>query len=147
VAVAVIVGVVIATSRSVSGGSHPALAARDRDPRALGHLAKPGSRGSRGSEGVAVPSAPPLAPPGSPWPGQIVDGIQCQCGEETLFHVHTHLTVFVDGEPRQIPYGVGIAPPPQVQRTAVGPFVGVQIQLDVGRPLVAPEQISFPNDL
>jgi hypothetical protein len=128
--------------------------------------------------------------------------------------------VFVDGQLRQIPYGIGIAPPRQVQRTAAGPFVGsgacfswlhthaadgiihiespvkrsytlrellrplgpaagadqvgpahgpitafyngqhyignpndipigkhVQIQLDVGRPLVAPERIGFPNGL
>jgi hypothetical protein len=224
VAVAAIVAVVIASSggsSSASGGSHPALAANNLGPvSALGHLANAGSAGPLGAEGVPVPAAAPLAPPGSPGPGQSVDGIQCQSGEQTLFHVHTHLTVFVDGKPRQIPYGVGIAPPRQVQQTKAGPFVAggacfswlhthaadgiihiespvkrqytlgnffnvwgqplgpnqvgpahgpvtafyngqhyignpkdipigkhVQIQLDVGRPLVAPEHVTFPNGL
>jgi hypothetical protein len=130
------------------------------------------------------------------------------------------MTVFVDGKPRQIPYGIGIAPPRQVQRTRNGPFVvsgacfswlhthapdGIihiespvrrqytlgdffdvwgqplspdrvgpargpvtafyngqayvgnprnipigdhtQIQIEVGKPLVAPEHISFPGGL
>ena len=44
----------------------------------------------------------------TPRPGQTVDGVQCQTNEQTLVHVHTHLTIFVNGQARVIPYGVGI---------------------------------------
>ena len=40
--------------------------------------------------------------------GQTVDGVQCQAGEQTVVHVHTHLTIFVNGKARVIPYGIGI---------------------------------------
>lgn len=133
---------------------------------------------------------------------------------------HTHLTIFVDGVARLIPYGIGITPPRRGQRTPDGVFLTggtcfywlhthsadgiihvespvqrtytlgdffdiwgqplgrdrggpatgkvttvydgkvylgnprnlplgshVQIQLDVGKPLVAPESITFPSSL
>jgi hypothetical protein len=37
-----------------------------------------------------------------------VDGIQCNSTEQTLFHIHVHVTIFLNGVPRQIPEGVGI---------------------------------------
>jgi hypothetical protein len=187
---------------------------------ALGHLAAPGRPGGVGPETVPVPSAPDLATAGSLAPGQSVDGISCAPLEQLAFHIHAHLTVFVDGAPRRIPYGIGIAPPLQVESTPQGPFAGAgacfswlhthaadgiihiespservytlgdffdvwgqalgptvvasarghvtalvngrpyegnprsiplfshaQIQLDVGRPLVAPESIRFPAGL
>ena len=55
--------------------------------------------------------------------GTTVDGIGCQSTEQVLFHIHAHLTVFVDGAARQIPAGVGIAPPRQVLHTPQGDFV------------------------
>jgi hypothetical protein len=186
---------------------------------ALGPLASHGNPGALGSEGVPVPAAPPLAPAGSPQPGQSIDGISCAPLEQLAFHIHAHLTVFVDGKARRLPYGIGIAQP-QAQGTPQGAFVvsgacftwlhthaadGIihiesptqrsftlgnffdvwgrplgpgrvgaarghvtafvdgrpylanprsiplfahaQIQLDVGRPLVAPESITFPNGL
>ncbi len=89
----------------------------------LGHLVAPGSPGSLGPEGIPVPPAPPLASTVNDARGQTVDGIQCNRSEQPLFHVHTHLTIFVDGAARQIPDGVGIVPPLQVQPTSEGPFV------------------------
>jgi hypothetical protein len=41
-----------------------------------------------------------------------------------VLHIHTHLAIFVRGAPRQVSYGVGIAPPLEVQSTAGGPFAG-----------------------
>ena len=52
-----------------------------------------------------------------------MDGIQCQRSEQVLFHIHARLTVYVDGKARQVPYGIGIAPPRQVQGTPQGAFV------------------------
>jgi hypothetical protein len=152
--------------------------------------------------------------------GEQIDGITCQAGEQVLFHIHAHLTIFVRGVARQVPAGVGIAPPYQAQATPQGPFIAgaacfmwlhthtadgiihtespiertyalgdffdiwgqaldrhevgsargpvtaflngrlftgdpgripllahAQIQLDVGKPLVAPERITFPPGL
>jgi hypothetical protein len=186
---------------------------------ALGPLASHGNPGPLGSENVPVPNAPLLAPAAGPAPGQTVDGISCAPLEQLAFHIHAHLTVFVDGTARQIPRGVGISDPqsiaaPQgpfvvsgacfswlhthaadgivhmespIQRgftlgnffdvwgqpltadrvaTATGhvtsfvdgrPYLGnprtiplfahAQVQLDVGRPLVQPDSITFPNGL
>jgi hypothetical protein len=203
-------------------GASPAVVPKLRlgSLAALGHLASPGRPGALGPEAVPVPVAPSLAVAGSLQPGQAVDGISCKPLEQLAFHIHAHLTVFVAGAPRQIPYGIGIAPPVQAENTPHGPFAAggacfswlhthaadgiihiespaqrvytlgdffdvwgrqlgpgvvasalghvtafvngrpyegnprsiplfkhAQIQLDVGRPLVAPESIRFPNGL
>jgi hypothetical protein len=79
--------------------------------------------GRLGPEGVPVPQARALAPPRLLANGQQIDGITCQAGEQVLFHIHAHLTIFVDGAPRQVPAGIGIAPPRQVAATPQGAFV------------------------
>jgi hypothetical protein len=185
----------------------------------LGPLKAPGPPGRQGPEGVSTPDAPPLAGGEPRGAGSPVDGIMCQGAEQVLFHIHAHLTVFVDGAARRIPSGIGI-PGAQVSPTPAGPYVGggscfywlhthaadgiihiespvdraytlgdffdvwgqtldrsrvgsaagrvtafydgrlfrgdpraiplsrhAQIQLDVGRPLVAPVEITFPGDL
>lgn len=109
---------------SRSGGPRAVLSAANLGPiAALGHLVSPGNPGPLGPEQVPGPSGPALAPAGSPSPGQTVDGISCQGGEQTVFHIHTHLTIFVNGSARQIPAGVGIASP-QTQQTTGGQYVG-----------------------
>jgi hypothetical protein len=190
---------------------------------ALTHNGAAGSApaaGPLGPEGAPIPVAPALARPQRLADAQRIDGITCQAGESVLFHIHAHLTIFVDGTPRQVPAGIGIAPPLEVQETPVGAFVAraacfmwlhthsadgiihtespvtriytlgnlfdiwgqplsrrqvgpargevtaffngrifkgnprripllahAQIQLDVGRPLIAPERITFPKGL
>ncbi len=88
----------------------------------LGKLESPGPLGPPGPEVPPIESGPNLAPAGSPSPGQSVDGIQCQSGEQVAFHIHSRLTIFVDGHPRTVPYGVGIADP-QLQPGLGIPFV------------------------
>jgi hypothetical protein len=78
--------------------------------------------GSPGPETVPVPSGPKLATLFNQATGQQVNGVQCQVGEQTQIHVHTHLTIFVNGKARVIPYGVGI-PGAQAVSTQRGPFV------------------------
>ena len=185
----------------------------------LEKLSRPGPAGPPGPEGAPVPDGPRLARGEPAQAGPPVDQIQCQASEQVLFHIHAHLTVFVNGAPRRIPYGIGI-PAGQASTTPAGPFVGsgacfywlhthaedgiihiespveraytlgdffdvwgqklgptkvgpaigrvtafydglwfrgdprdiplskhAQIQLDVGRPLVAPVRISFPSGL
>lgn len=52
-----------------------------------------------------------------------VDGITAEPVERVAFHIHAHLQIYVDGQPRAIPEGVGIVPPYQVERDADGPFI------------------------
>ena len=186
----------------------------------LGHLRPIEAVGPAGPEGVSIPEASALAPTRLLMAGGQIDGIACQGGEQVLFHIHAHLTIFVRGVARQVPAGIGIAPPYQVDQTPEGAFVAggscfmwlhthsadgiihtespvkrtyslgeffdiwgqplgreqagpahgpvtalfdgrvftgnprripllphAQIQLEVGRPLVVPEQIMFPRGL
>jgi hypothetical protein len=77
---------------------------------------------SPGPETVGVPSGPKLATLVNAATGQTIDGVQCQAGEQTVAHVHTHLTIFVNGKAQVIPYGIGV-PGFQAVQTAHGPFV------------------------
>jgi hypothetical protein len=88
----------------------------------LGALKPAPAAGALGPEGVPIPIAAPLAGASGAATGQRVDGISCQSSEQTLFHIHAHLTVFVNGMPRQVPAGIGI-PGAQAQDTARGPFI------------------------
>jgi hypothetical protein len=64
--------------------------------------------GPAGPEGVPIPAAAPLASTATSATGGPVDGISCQTAEQTIFHIHAHLTIFVNGSPRQVPAGIGI---------------------------------------
>jgi hypothetical protein len=88
----------------------------------LGTLKRAPSPGPAGPEGVPVPSAPPLASTALSTAGQRIDGVSCQSSEQTLFHIHAHLTIFVNGAPRQVPAAIGI-PGASAQNTAQGPFI------------------------
>jgi hypothetical protein len=81
------------------------------------------ARVSPGPEGPPIEKGPDLAPAGAPAPGTSTDGIRCQGSEQVLFHIHARLTIYVDGSPRKVPYGIGIAPPRRVVSTPRGGFV------------------------
>lgn len=108
------VGLGVGLSGGSSGGGGPSTLTNAIDAPANGPI---------GPEGVPLEKGANLAPAGSPSPGQTVDGITCGTGEQLAFHIHVRLTVFVNGQERKVPYGVGISQP-QVQQTARGPFVG-----------------------
>jgi hypothetical protein len=88
----------------------------------LGTLKPAPAPGPLGPEGVPVPAALPLAGPATAATGQPVDGISCQTSEQTLFHIHAHLTIFVNGSARQVPAAIGI-PGAQATATPQGPFI------------------------
>jgi len=220
-AAVVVIALVVGITLAVSGGGgakatgHPDLAPLS----SLGALGPAPAAGPQGPEQVPVPSAAALASTATAVTGQPKDGISCQSSEQTLFHIHAHLTVFVNGQARQDPAAIGIpgavaqstpAGPAIAQGTCfywlhthaadgiihiespvhrsftlgnffdewgqplstsqVGPATGhvvaiyngqvfqgnprdvpltahAQIQLEVGTPLVAPEQITFPAGL
>jgi hypothetical protein len=76
-----------------------------------------------GPEGVPVPVAPPLASADTTAGGRSVAGVGCDSAERVTYHIHVHLAVFVDGQPMEIPAGIGVAAPRQVQQTRSGAFV------------------------
>ncbi len=39
-----------------------------------------------------------------------VDGIYCDALEQTAYHIHAHLTIYINGKQVSIPQGIGIAP-------------------------------------
>jgi hypothetical protein len=60
----------------------------------------------------------PAPPPGG-WPNDI----PCGRMESLLFHVHAHLAVFVDGQPYEVPMGIGIGQPWDTVDGSIGPFI------------------------
>jgi hypothetical protein len=112
----VVIAAVVLIVVLVSGGS-PSVPPQLKNPHLADVQAVPASMSSSwvqppattpGPETVPVPSGPKLATLLTAATGQSVDGVQCQTNEQTLVHVHTHLTIFVNGQARVIPYGIGI---------------------------------------
>ena len=127
IVVAAAVGITIAvtsggsSSSSTGTGSTPALKLAALST--LGSTLKPAPpSGPTGPEGVPIPSAPPLTGTATKATGQNVDGIGCNTSEQTIFHIHAHLTLFVNGSPRQVPAGLGI-PGATSQNTPQGEFI------------------------
>jgi len=205
--VAVGIALVVTPGGSAPAGGTPKLKLAALST--LGKLTPAPPAGPSGPEGVPVPSAAPLASIATDATGQDVDGISCQASEQSIFHIHAHLTIFVNGSARQVPADIGIPAHAQngpclywlhahapdgvihiespVRRTytlgdffdewgqplgphqvgpATGPVIAIyngqryegnprdiplnahaQIQLEVGKPLVAPVSITFPSSI
>jgi hypothetical protein len=105
------VGITLAVTRS-GGGSDAAAGGTPQLKLAalstLGKLKPAPLPGPSGPAGVPVPSAAPLAGTATGATGRDVDGISCQASEQTIFHIHAHLTIFVNGSARRLPADVGI---------------------------------------
>jgi hypothetical protein len=52
--------------------------------------------------------------------GQTVDGVSSNDMEQVAFHIHAHLAIFINGEQKLVPYGVGIVAPYQLQTIPAG---------------------------
>jgi hypothetical protein len=116
-------GLGLSGSGSGSGpGSGSGSAASYGPLSSLGSLTAAPSPGALGPESVPIPSAPALAGASAATAGQAIDGISCDTSEQTVFHIHTHLTIFVNGQQRQVPAGIGI-PGAAAQHTRAGAFV------------------------
>jgi hypothetical protein len=127
-AAVVVIGAVVGIALALTGGSKApsgqAPKLRLAKLSTLGTLRPAPAVGAPGPEDVPVPiAAPTLAGTTTAVTGQPVDGISCQTTEQTLFHIHAHLTVFVNGSARQIPAAIGI-PGAQAEATTRGPYIG-----------------------
>jgi hypothetical protein len=119
-----VAGGVAATILFTTGGAAAGgpSAAKLASLSTLGTLQSAPAPGASGSEGVPVPGAAPLTGTTTKATGQAVDGITCDTSEQTIFHIHAHLTVFVNGTPRQVPAGIGI-PGAVATAAPAGPFI------------------------
>jgi hypothetical protein len=72
---------------------------------------------------VPIAAATPRRASAAATPLPDVNGISCDTLESTIFHIHVHLAIFVDGQEQMLPLGVGIGQPWQVEDSAEGPFV------------------------
>jgi len=81
--------------------------------------------GTVGPQGMPLEQGSALAPASSTTQGTTVDGIQCAPIERLAYHIHAHLQVYVDGQPRQLPAAIGLIGP-VAEQTPNGPFYGAQ---------------------
>lgn len=78
-----------------------------------------------GPEGIPLEAGPELAPASSTTSGATVDGVQCAPVEQLAYHIHAHLQVYADGQPRALPGAIGLLGP-VAQQTPYGKFYGAQ---------------------
>src|SRR5581483_1471240 len=78
-----------------------------------------GAKSQIGFEGVPIEQGAVLASPASTG-RSTVDKITCGATEQLAYHIHAHLIVYVNGQPRALPGGIGI-PGSQVVQSAEGP--------------------------
>jgi hypothetical protein len=124
-AVGITLGVTGGSSSSTpsAGGTNGTAAANGTAALStLGTLQPAPAPGPIGPEGVPMPKAQALAGLSAAATGKSVDGIGCSASEQTLFHIHAHLTIFVNGQPRSVPASIGI-PNGQAEQSQYGPFI------------------------
>jgi len=102
------VGVSVGTVLATSGGSGQSAAAMTGPP---------------GPEGIPLETGQPIASAATAATGRTVDGITCSSGEQLAYHVHSHLSIYVDGTLRPLPGGIGTVAP-VTQQTTLGTFYG-----------------------
>jgi hypothetical protein len=118
----VLAGLGLGLGLGLSGSGSPAGSPAGAPLSTLGSLLAAPAPGATGPENVPIPAAPTLAATSPATAGQAIDGIGCDTSEQTLFHIHTHLTIFVNGQQRQVPAGIGI-PGAVATQTPQGPFI------------------------
>jgi hypothetical protein len=72
-----------------------------------------------GFEGVPIEQGPVLSPASTTGTAP-ADGIECGATEQLAYHIHVHLQVYVNGQPRALPGGIGI-PGSVVEQSSEGP--------------------------
>jgi hypothetical protein len=109
IAIAAVIVIVVTSGGSPKAGATPTPTPTSTAKQVLG------------PENIPIEQGTVLAPASTAASGQPVDGIQCQSSEQVAYHIHAHLAVYVDGQLRPIPLGIGIVKP-IVQQTPTGGF-------------------------
>ncbi len=113
------------SSSSTTSKSSGASSATTQSMTASTTAAAGGGSQPLGPEAIPLEAGPPLGPASSTTPGTTVDGIQCAPVEQLAYHIHAHLQVYDNGQPRSLPAAIGLLGP-VAQQTAYGPFYGAQ---------------------
>ena len=117
------VAVLLVSSACGSTGSTSTTNPKPRPLSSLGHLRPAPYPGVPSGELVPIPAAPELVAAASKATYTTsIDGIKCQQNEVLVSHEHAHLTLFVNGEQRKVPAGVGIWPPVNAHNYINGQF-------------------------
>ncbi|MBV9416494.1 MAG: hypothetical protein JO363_16040 [Solirubrobacterales bacterium] len=114
-----------AASSSSSSASSPTTTTATAGAATTATASASPSQQPLGPEGIPLEAGPPLAPASSTTPGTPVDGVQCAPIEQLVYHIHSHLLVYADGQPRELPAAIGLLGP-VAQETTAGPFYGAQ---------------------
>lgn len=64
-----------------------------------------------------------LAPTWSGVKGQTIDGVSSNQMEQLAYHIHAHLSIFINGTQKTVPYGIGIEQPWSTQADGSSEFV------------------------
>jgi hypothetical protein len=120
VAVALVAVVIVVIVTSTGGGS----SSSNKKQPAVNYTTASGVKvyGGLGPEGVPLQVGPQLAAANTGLTGAPIAGLQCNTTEQLTYHHHAHVVIFINGQPRSIPLGVGMVPPALVQQTASGDF-------------------------
>lgn len=81
----------------------------------------------QGPEGVAIFNVPTLGSVSTTLAGASVDGITCRTekAEVVKYHIHTFVSVYVNGHQERLPAGIGITKPALVEHYPTGIFYDV----------------------
>jgi hypothetical protein len=101
------------------GGSSSSSSSRTASSAQATTTGSSSSGGQLGFEGVPIEQGALLASPSTTGTAP-VDGIQCGATEQLVYHIHAHLQVYVAGQSRALPGGIGI-PSSIVVQSAEGP--------------------------
>jgi hypothetical protein len=116
-----------ATSRhTASGAATSTVTSTASTSTTTSTATSPQANAPIGPEGIPLEQGPALASPASTAPGKPVDGIQCAPIEQLAYHIHAHLQVYLDGQPRALPPAIGLLGPIG-QPTAYGPVYGASV--------------------
>jgi hypothetical protein len=114
-------GVLVGVGLALSSGGSEIHARPGTDTTPVGPPPAPAPE-DLGPEGLPLVAGKALGRASSPAPGKSAGGIPCGAQEQLTYHVHAHLSLFVDGKARAVPLGIGIAPPVTTTENQGGPF-------------------------
>jgi hypothetical protein len=113
-----VAGSLLAAGCGSSSSSSSSSAAAPSSSSSSGSASSSG-QAQIGFEGVPIEQGAEIAPASTTQTGT-VDGIRCGPTEQLAYHIHAHLSIYVNGEPRALPGGIGIPGSQEVQ-TSEGP--------------------------
>jgi hypothetical protein len=81
----------------------------------------PGVRRDRAG-GDTRAGRPPARPANAGLTSARIAGVGCGSSEQTAYHHHIHLVIFINGKPTSVPIAIGFTPPAQAVKTNRGYF-------------------------